>query len=89
MRGGGRREAGGGRWWVRNTMSRGKGQVRFDRFDRRHDSMMVFAVGWLGMSCFMSMLRLRLCCVNNKKRRPPLTLSQTEVGSGVTCGRDL
>ena len=25
------------------------GQVRFDRFDRRSDSMPVFAVGWLGM----------------------------------------
>ena len=27
----------------------GNGQVRFDRFDRRSDSMPVFAVGWLGM----------------------------------------
>ena len=32
-----------------NRMSHGNGQVRFDRCDRRPDSMPVFAVGWLGM----------------------------------------
>ena len=37
-------KVGGGRW-----EGYGNGQVRFDRFDRRSDSMPVFAVGWLGM----------------------------------------
>ena len=40
--GGGR--VGGGRW-----EGYGNGQVRFDQFDRRSDSMPVFAVGLLGM----------------------------------------
>ena len=41
-----------GRWKVGDESEwegHGKGQVRFDRFDRRSDSMPVFAVGWLGM----------------------------------------
>ena len=53
--GGGRWEVGGvgvvgvvGGAMVGNT-SHGNVQVRFDRFDRRPDSMPVFAVGWLGM----------------------------------------
>ena len=48
---GGGRE--GGRWEGGKVGSEwegyGNGQVRFDRFDRRSDSMPVFAVGWLGM----------------------------------------
>ena len=41
----------GGRWECGKVGSEwegyGNGQVRFDRFDRRSDSMPVFAVGWL------------------------------------------
>ena len=55
----GRRE--GGRWEGGKVGSEwegyGNGQVRFDRFDRRSDSMLVFAVGWLGMILFSSIPR--------------------------------
>ena len=42
-------EVGGGGWEGGRWEGYGNGQVRLDRFDRRSDSMPVFAVGWLGM----------------------------------------